>query len=124
MEERRIKITAGPCEVIAELDDSATADLVWSALPIEADADTWGDEIYFRTGIEAEEDDARAVVELGDVGYWPPGQALCFFFGPTPASQGDEIRPASPVNVFGTIDGDSTVLKQVSSGDRVILERA
>ena len=124
MEERRIKITAGPCVVTAVLDDSATADLVWSALPIEADADTWGDEIYFRTGIEAEEDDAQAIVELGDVGYWPPGQALCFFFGPTPATQGDEIRPASPVNVFGTIDGDSTVLKQVSSGDRVILERA
>ena len=124
MEERRIKISVGPCEVAALLNQSRTAELVWSALPIEGSGNTWGDEVYFRTPFEVDEDDAKEVVELGDVGYWPPGQALCLFFGPTPASRGDEIRPASPVNLIGKIEGDSTVLKQVRTGERVLVERA
>ena len=123
MEVRRIKITAGDVTVGVELNDSDTADMVWAALPIEATASTWGDEVYFRTPVEAEEQDAREVVDLGDVGYWPQGQALCLFFGPTPASRGDEIRPASPVNVLGTMDGDPSVLKRVLDGDHVVVER-
>ena len=122
---RRIKITASDLSVFAELNDTSTADLVWDSLPMEASGSTWGDEIYFRTPISAdEEEEAREVVEMGDVAYWPPGQALCLFFGPTPASQGDEIRPASAVNVLGRIDGDATVLKQVRSGSKVRVERA
>ena len=124
MEQRRIRITAGGLQVTAVLNDSITADMVWSALPIEASGSTWGDEIYFGTPVQAEEEDACEVVDLGDVGYWPPGQALCLFFGPTPASRGDEIRPASPVNVVGKIEGDSEVLKQVKSGSRVVVEKA
>ena len=125
MADRRIKITAEGISVFAELNDTPTATLVWDSLPIEAAGSTWGDEIYFRTPISAEEDEsAREVVEMGDVAYWPPGQALCLFFGPTPASQGDEIRPASAVNVLGRIEGDATVLKQVSSGSKVRVESA
>ena len=123
MRPRRIRITAGDCQVTATLNDSATG-LLWSALPIEAPAGTWGDEIYFRIPVDAEEEDAREVVDMGAVGYWPPGAALCLFFGPTPASQGDEIRPASVVNVLGQIEGDPMVLKQVSSGERVVVEEA
>ena len=123
MEERRVKITAGDVQIMAVLNDSRTADLVWSALPIEAGGNTWGDEIYFRISVEAEEEDGREVVDLGDVGYWPPGQALCLFFGPTPASRGDEIRPASAVNIVGKLEGDSTVLKQVRAGSRVVVEK-
>ena len=110
--------------MFAELNDTPTANLVWDSLPIEASGSTWGDEIYFRTPISAEEDNAREVVDMGDVAYWPPGQALCLFFGPTPASQGDEIRPASAVNVLGRIEGDATVLKQVRSGSEVRVEKA
>ena len=124
MEERRVKITVGDIEVTATLNDSSTADLVWASLPIEAPGSTWGDEIYFRSSIEAAEEDAREVVDMGDVGYWPPGQALCLFFGPTPARRGDEIRPASPVNVVGRLEGDPTVLKRARSGSRVLVERA
>ena len=125
MAARRIKITASDLSVFAELNDTSTADLVWDSLPMEASGSTWGDEIYFRTPISAdEEEEAREVVEMGDVACWPPGQALCLFFGPTPASQGDEIRPASAVNVLGRIDGDATVLKQVRSGSKVRVERA
>lgn len=122
---RKINVTAGGVSVIAALNDSRTADLLWSALPLEGSANTWGDEIYFRIPVQAdEEDDANDVVGMGAVAYWPPGQALCLFFGLTPASRGDEIRAASEVNVLGAIDGDSTVLKQVRSGTQVLVERA
>ena len=107
----------------ATLDGSQTARAIWAALPIEASAQTWGDEIYFAIDVRAAEDSAREVVALGDLGYWPPGQAFCIFFGRTPASRGDEIRPASAVNVFGHVDGDATVFKTVRAGTRVRLER-
>ncbi len=124
MQKRRIKIDAGGVEVVAVLNHSETAELVWDALPISASASTWGDEIYFRTDLSAHEQDARKVVEMGDIAFWPPGQALCLFFGPTPMSVGDEIRPASPVNVIGQMDGDPTILKAVPSGAPVIVEKA
>ena len=74
--------------------------------------------------MKAKAEDAREVVELGDLAYWPPGSAFCIFFGRTPASRGDEIRPASPVNVFGRVLGDPTVFKSVRSGTTVRVERA
>ena len=124
MVERRISVTAGDVVVTATLNDSDTAGLLWDALPLEASANTWGDEIYFRIAVQADEEDgASDVVDMGAVAYWPPGQALCLFFGRTPASRGDEIRAASAVNVMGAIDGDATVLKQVRSGTRVVVER-
>lgn len=121
---RRILIRAGQLQVSAELNDSHTAEAIWQSLPLSAVGNTWGDEIYFAIPVRLDEEDARAVVTLGDLGYWPPGHAFCMFFGPTPASRGKEIRPASPVNVFGHIVGDPTVLKQVQDGEKVTLERA
>ena len=124
MSQRTISISAGEIQVLARLDDNATADKVWEALPISASASTWGDEIYFRTPVQAAAEDAVETVDMGAVAYWPPGQAICLFFGPTPVSVGDEIRPASPVNVVGTIEGDPTALKSVASGEQVVVERA
>ena len=124
MNERRISISAGEVSVTASLNDSRTADLLWDALPLEASANTWGDEIYFRIAVRADEEEgASDVVDMGALAYWPPGQALCLFFGLTPASRGNEIRAASAVNVMGTVEGDATVLKQVRSGARVIVNR-
>jgi len=123
METRRVRLKVGDLELSGVLNATRTADKLWSELPIDASGNTWGDEIYFRTSIEAEEEDSQEVVDLGDIGYWPPGQALCLFYGPTPASSGDEIRPASPVNVIGKMDGDATILKDVSSGVRVVIEK-
>jgi len=57
------------------------------------------------------------------VGYWPPGTALCIFFGPTPASRGEEIRAASAVNMVGKMVGDPTVFKKASPGARVEVRR-
>jgi hypothetical protein len=118
----RIKITAGDVIAYGELNDTVTAQKIWDALPIEARGNTWGDEIYFTIPVQAGEENAQAVVDLGDLAYWPPGSAFCIFFGRTPASQGDDIRPASPVNVFGKIDGDPKVFKKVRSGASVVVE--
>jgi uncharacterized protein len=124
MATRTIKITAGDVSATATLDSSKTADAIWNALPIEAKGSTWGDEIYFDIGVAIKAESPKDTVGMGDLGYWPPGSAFCIFFGRTPASVGDEIRPASAVNVFGRVDGDAKVFKQVRSGASVRLERA
>ena len=119
---KKIKITAGEVKMEAELNDSQTAEAIWKALPIKASANTWGEEIYFSIPVKCEEENAQEVVSLGDLGYWPPGTAFCIFFGRTPASQGEEIRPASPVNIVGKVLGDSKEFKKVSSGSQVTIE--
>ena len=121
---RAIVITAGHVTAEARLNDSKTAGAIWDALPIEATGETWGDEIYFDIGLTAAPESPKETVEAGDVGYWPPGRAFCIFFGPTPMSRGDEIRPASAVNVVGRVVGDPKVFKTVRAGARVTLRRA
>jgi hypothetical protein len=121
--DRAIRITAGAVSAEARLNDSKTAGAIWDALPIEAKGQTWGDEIYFDIGLTAPPEEARDVVDVGDLAYWPPGQAFCIFFGRTPASQGDECRAASPVNVVGKIVGDARMFTKVRSGSRVTIER-
>jgi len=123
--ERRICITAGPVTAKAVLNDSPTARKIWDALPIEGRGNTWGDEIYFGIAVDAKpEKDAREIVAVGELGYWPPGTAFCIFFGRTPASTDDRPRAASAVNIIGTIQGDATAFKAVASGTKVRLERA
>ena len=121
--DRTIRIKAGGIEVIAELNRTKTGEAIWEALPIKSYVNRWGDEIYFSIPVSLKEEDAQEVVSVGDLGYWPPGTALCIFFGPTPISKGDEIWPASPVNVFGKIIGDTSVLRRVASGTEITVER-
>jgi uncharacterized protein len=121
----RIQITAGEVTAFAELNDSLTAKAIWDALPIKVRANTWGDEIYFSIPVKlGEEKDAREVVQMGELGYWPPGNAFCIFFGRTPVSQGDEIRAASAVNVIGKVEGDAKVFKPVKSGAVITIIKA
>jgi hypothetical protein len=123
--EKKIKIRAGNVEAEAVLNDSATAKKIWEALPIEARANTWGDEIYFAIPVKAPlEKNAQELVEVGDLGYWPSGNAFCIFFGPTPTSRGNEVRPASAVNVIGRVSGDARVFQKVRSGSKIRLEAA
>ena len=84
----------------------------------------WDDEIYFSTSVIAPEENQKELVEIGDLGYWLPQNAFCIFVGPTLASKGAEIRPANVVNVFGRIIGDTIVLKRVSEGKRIVIDRA
>ncbi len=123
--ERRIRILAGKVSAEAVLNDSPTATKIWEALPIEARGNTWGDEIYFSIPVNAKpEKDARDIVAVGELGYWPPGTAFCIFFGRTPASTDSRPRAASAVNILGKVSGDATVFRGVASGITVRLERA
>ncbi len=122
---KKITITAGKVLAEAELNDSPTAQAIWRALPIDGRANTWGDEIYFEIPVEqGSAKDARAEVEVGELGYWPPGSAFCIFFGPTPASRGAGPRAASPVNPLGRVVGDATVFGAVRDGEKVTLRQA
>lgn len=121
----RIAIQAEELTLQAELDDCATTTRILAALPFEARANRWGDEIYFEIPVSAVlEDDARAEVEVGQVAYWPPGRALCLFFGPTPMSEDEQPRAASPVNVVGRIHGDPRALRNVRDGTRIKVRAA
>ena len=118
-----IKIRVGEVELDAVLNDTETAARVLKILPIQSGFNTWGDEIYFEIPVQAGPEDARETVGLGDLGYWPPGKAFCIFYGKTPASEGDEIRPASPVNLIGLVEGDPTVLKTASRAGEIVIEK-
>jgi hypothetical protein len=121
---RRIRITAADISATAELFDNATADAIWDVLPLEAQVDTWGEEIYFGIPVYlGQADDARETVDMGNLGYWPSGHAFCIFFGKTPVSRGNEIRPASAVNVFGQVEGDATVFTDVTDGTSIRIEK-
>lgn len=124
--EKRIRIltkATGPIEAVATSENPRTAEAIWKALPIKGKANRWGDEIYFSIPVDLKEEKARAEVEVGSVAYWPPGKALCIFFGPTPVSKHGEPRAYSPVNVFAKIVCDSTVFKKVEDNNEVLLEK-
>ncbi|MHC4757182.1 MAG: cyclophilin-like fold protein [Planctomycetota bacterium] len=122
---REIKIIAGDIKVEGTLNDSQTAKAIIEELPIEAKGNRWGGEIYFLIPVEADlEDDSRDILESGELGYWPTGNAFCIFFGPTPASKGDEIRAASNVNIIGSIKDDCSMLYNVPDGETIIIEKA
>ncbi|MGB5926344.1 MAG: cyclophilin-like fold protein [Dehalococcoidia bacterium] len=115
----KIRITAGAIETEAELNNTRTAQEIWEALPIKSRVNLWGDEIYFSIPLSLQLEAGQEVVSIGDLGYWPDGNAFCIFFGPTPVSQRDEIRPASPVTVFGKVIGDATIFKKVATGTKI-----
>ncbi len=120
-----ISIILDGVTVTAELNDSETARDIAVKLPIETEFNTWGDEIYFSIPVKRGSEHPKAVVELGELGYWPPGNAFCIFYGATPGSTADHIEPASPVNPIGRITGDPKVFKSLSRRARAIrIEKA
>ena len=121
--ERQIRIKAGSVAALAELDDTRAADVIWQALPLTSSAHTWGDEVYFSIPVDTELEKGQEVVNSGDLGYWPPGKAFCIFFGLTPASRGNEIRPASAVEVFGRLTDEPGVFSSVKDGGKIVVER-
>jgi len=122
-EKRHIEIQAGDITAQAELNETQTAQAIWEALPFEGQAHRWGEEIYFSIPLTLETERGQEVVEVGDLGYWAPGRAFCIFFGPTPTSRGEEIRPASPVTVFGRLIGEATIFKEVKESTPILVRR-
>lgn len=115
---RQIVISVGELSLRAELLETATADAIWDMLPINSHAHVWGEEVYFMTSVSAElEDDAREVVEPGEIAFWPDGNAIAIGYGRTPISLGDEIRLASPCNIWAHAIDDVRQLTAVAEGD-------
>jgi len=121
---RRLRIEAGGVAIRVELLAGPTGDALWSAAPFKSRAQLWGDEVYFTAPVSLDrEKSARAVVEAGEVAFWPDGDAVAIGFGPTPISRGQEIRLASPCNIWGRALDDVTALKAVRAGAPVTVER-
>lgn len=115
--EKEILIELPGITVKARLNQSEVAEAIWKALPLKGQGRLWGDEVYFSVPVSVAAVNPQEVVEKGDLAYWPPGPALCIFWGPTPASKGAECRPASPVEVIGRIVEDPGALRKVKAGE-------
>jgi hypothetical protein len=116
----RIRFEFGTLTLEAELLDTPTARAIAAALPVRASVMTWGEEVYFDVPVHVpREHDAHAVVTAGEIAYWPEGPAIAIGFGRTPISGDDEIRLASPVNVFAQALSDVKALKVVKAGSKV-----
>ncbi|GGN66532.1 hypothetical protein GCM10011579_038080 [Streptomyces albiflavescens] len=119
----QIRISWPAGHLTAALDDTPTARALAKALPLASTARTWGEEVYFDTGVSvAREESAQQVVEPGTVAFWTDGDALALPYGPTPISRGEECRLASPCNVLGRLDGDPRTLATARDGDPVRVE--
>ncbi len=120
----RMKIDLHQWEIVLNGSSPKTGNQILNLLPIESEVRTWGEEIYFTIPLSMPEENAKSIVSLGDVAYWPEGQCFCVFFGKTPiTSTLDEIKPASPVNVFGKVVSDLESLKIIKPNVKVLLER-
>ncbi len=116
----KIQITIGDTDVAAELNDTESGRLVAKALPIEAEFSTWGDEIYFSIPVKVSLENGKDVVDIGELAFWPPGNAFCIFYGATPGSTADMIRPASPVTPLGRVLDDPEIFKNLSKESNII----
>lgn len=119
----KIRMIIGDLEAQADLYDTKTARMIYDILPLESSFSKWGDEIYFRIPLDIKfKDNAKEVVEIGDLGYWLEGSCFCIFYGRTPVSEEDEIRPASVVNVFGKVVGDPSIFRH-TRGSKIRVEK-
>lgn len=108
-----IEIRIGDEVFTGKLNDTGIAEEIYGALPFSGKGETWGDEIYFRTPVDMENENPQKEVEIGDIAYWPPGNGFCIMFGPTPASKGDKPVLSSPGTVIGKIEADPKALRNL-----------
>jgi hypothetical protein len=120
----RILLLIGKHDFEVELNDSDTANAIWLATPFEAYTNAWGEEIYFEIPVKVKLEGGRRVLQPGEVAYWPEGQALCVFYGPTPVSKGEEPEAVSDVSPVGRLVGDPRRFEAVGDRQRVLVRRA
>lgn len=120
---KKLKISIKNLSIVAELNKSETAEKIHKILPIKTKITKWGNELYFTIPMHTElEADSREILEIGELGFWPTGNAFCIFWGPTPLSTDNNPRAVSPVNIFGKIIGDTTVFNKVLNNDNISIE--
>lgn len=120
-----ITITIGDCKLHATLRNTATALSIFTALPIQSSAQTWGEEVYFSIPISSDlEDDAKEVINKGELAFWVEGNCIAIGFGPTPISEGNEIRLAAKTNIWADAKNDVGILRKVKPGDDVHIAAA
>jgi len=114
-----IEISFNKTVIEAILNDSVTAQKVLKALPIKSAINLWGSEVYFEIDVAADLEDGKELMDIGNIAFWPPGNAFCIFFGPTPASSDLRPRAASAVTVIGKMTGKDAVekIKLIKSDD-------
>lgn len=119
--ENIISIVTEKFTIKAKLNDTKTAKKLLKILPAYSRVNKWGDEIYFSIPMKMEIENGVEVVEVGTVAFWPPGSALCIFFGKTPASISDKPQAASSVTVIGSVIGEESIksLKAIKDGEEV-----
>ena len=121
---RRLRMTIGSVVISAELFDTPTADAIYDSVPFSSSASLWGEEVYFSTPVNVpRESDARAIVEAGELAFWVEGDSIAIGFGPTPISQGKEIRLAAPTNIWARAVEDVGQLRAVPEGAAITVER-
>ena len=114
--------------ITIELDDTGSPKTCTSfleSLPFSVTAHIWGEEIYTdESPITQSEENAKDLVNLNDIAYWPNGKAICLFFGPTPIGKKGEIKPYSPVNVIGKIiSPDKNILSKMIEGTVITFDK-
>ncbi len=108
----------------AELNESTISKMIYEELPVSSNVNTWGDEIYFPITVKTNNENGVSSVQIGDIAYWPPSNCFCIFFGKTPASTSNEIRPASAVTILGKLLGRPQDWKAVNNGEEITIEKA
>ncbi|MEJ2550656.1 MAG: cyclophilin-like fold protein [Anaerolineales bacterium] len=122
--DREILISAGDVAAFARLFENETARVIWEALPLNGIAHRWGEEIYFDIPVVIpESDDARQEMRIGELAYWPAGNAFCIFFGRTPISEGQTPKAYANVNPFGIIEQNAGVFTAINDGAQITISR-
>ncbi|MCE5330046.1 hypothetical protein LLG07_06925 [bacterium] len=118
-----IEIIFNEIVIEATLNESKTAKKLLKILPFKSEINLWGNEVYFEIPIEADLENGKELMDVGNIAFWPPGNAFCIFFGPTPVGDGTKPRAASAVTVIGKITDENGIdkIRKIKPDDSIEL---
>ena len=121
---RKVILKCKGKELVFELRDTLTADIIYDSLPLKSKIQKWGEEIYFEIGLSIElEKNAKSVVNIGEIAFWNSGSAIAIGYGKTPISKGNEIRLISPCNIWADCKFDKSYIENIEENETIILEK-